>query len=310
MDVLVDSDLLMEMEAKAVEMAWESGRILEGHFGKPMDVDYKDDGKNAPVTPADIESQAYLSESIVKTFPGHGIVGEEDSEEKDGSVPDFLWVLDPLDGTTNFLNGLPIYAVSICALHRGVPVAGSIYIPWPGDKGGSVLHARKGSGASIDGEPLSIPESPVPEASRLSGLPGSFGARFRPRKDLRRRLGEPRVTGSVAYELALTATGAFQYVVFGGPRIWDVAAGALIVKEAGGEVLGRRRKETGWEVSTSLGPSWAGGPPTVKQVRSWRSRMIAGNPPAARFVAANLEAKYPLAARVADVARKLGRGAG
>ena len=306
----MDSDLLMEMEAKAVEMAWESGRILQGHFGRPMDVEYKDEGENSPVTTADVESQAYLSESIATSFPDHGIVGEEDPEEKDGPVPDFVWVLDPLDGTTNFLNGLPIYAVSICIVHRGVPMAGSIYIPWPGDKGGSVLHARKGGGATMDGEPLVISESQVPEASRLSGLPGSFGARFRPRKGLRKRLGEPRVMGSVAYELALTATGAFQYVLFGGPRIWDVAAGALIVKEAGGEVLGRRGKISGWEVLTSLGPSWAGGPPTVKQVRGWRSRMIAGNPQAARFVAANLQAKHPLPARVADVARRLGRGTG
>ena len=206
MEVLVDEGLVMEIEARAVEMARGAGRILQGGFGRPLEVEYKDDKKEQdPVTSVDKESQAYLSESIARRFPGHGIVGEEDSREDEAPVPEFLWILDPLDGTTNFLNGLPIYAVSIGVLHRGNPIAGALFIPWSGENDGAVLHARKGGGAWMDEEAISIPGSETIKANRLTGLPASFGAGFRLRKDLRRRVGEVRVTGSIAYELALTA---------------------------------------------------------------------------------------------------------
>ena len=148
MEVLVDEGLAKEIEARAVEMARGAGKILQSRFSGPLEVEYKDDKKEQdPVTSADKESQAYLSEYIASHFPDHGIVGEEGSQEDESPAPEFLWILDPLDGTTNFLNGLPIYAVSIGVLHRGNPVAGALFIPWPGKKDGVVLHARKGGGA-------------------------------------------------------------------------------------------------------------------------------------------------------------------
>ena len=111
---------------------------------------------------------------------------------------DVLWVLDPLDGTTNFLNGLPVYAVSIGVLYRGTPVAGALFVPWPGSNGGVVLHARRGGGARMEDEALSVLDGDAPEAGRLTGLPASFGARFRVGSGLRRQPGEVRVTGSIA----------------------------------------------------------------------------------------------------------------
>ena len=244
---------------------------------------------------------------IAGYFPNHGILGEEDSGEDEAPAPEFLWILDPLDGTTNFLNGLPIYAVSIGVLHRGNPVAGALFIPWPGDNGGAVLHARKGGGARMDEEPVSIPGSETIRANRLTGLPASFGGRFRLGKDLRRQVGEVRVTGSVAYELALTALGALQYAVFGGPRIWDMAGGTIIVMEAGGMVMARYGKGRGWEPLTALGPSWEKGPPTMKEVRNWSASLIVGNAHVAPFVGANLRGRYPVSARVARLIRQVKR---
>ena len=308
MEVLVDEGLAMEIEAGAVEMARGAGRILQSRFGGPLEVEYKDEKKEQdPVTSADKESQAYLSEYIASHFPDHGILGEEGSREDESPAPEFLWILDPLDGTTNFLNGLPIYAVSIGVLHRGSPVAGALFIPWPGEKDGVVLHARKGGGAWMDEEPVSIPGSETIRANRLTGLPASFGGRFRLGKDLRRQVGEVRVTGSVAYELALTALGSFQYAVFGGPRIWDMAGGTIIVMEAGGMVMARDRKDRGWEPLTVLGPSWGKGPPTMKEVRNWSASLIVGNAHIAPFVGANLRGRYPLSARVARLIRRLKR---
>ena len=311
MEVLVDEGLMMEIEARAIEMARGAGRILQDSFGRPLEVEYKDDKKEQdPVTSVDKESQEYLSESIARHFPGHGIVGEEDSKQDEEPVPEFLWILDPLDGTTNFLNGLPIYAVSIGVLHRGNPIAGALFIPWSGENDGVVLHARKGGGAWMDEEAISIPESETIAANRLTGIPASFGGRFRIGKDLRRRVGEVRVTGSIAYELALTALGAFQYVVLGSPRIWDVAGGAIIVMEAGGTVIARCRKRRRWEPLTSLGPSWEGGSPTMKEVRNWAATLIVGNVHIAPFVGANLQGRYPLSARVARLMRRLRRKGG
>ncbi len=308
MEVLVDEGLAMEIEARAVEMARGAGRILQSRFSGPLEVEYKDDKKEQdPVTSADKESQAYLSEYIARHFPDHGIVGEEGSQEDESPAPEFLWILDPLDGTTNFLNGLPIYAVSIGVLHRGKPIAGALYIPWPGEKDGVVLHARKGGGAWMDEEPISIPGSETIRANRLTGLPASLGARFRLGKDLRRRVGEVRVTGSVAYELALTALGTFQYVVFGGPRIWDMAGGTIIVMEAGGAVMAVSSNRRRWEPLTALGPPWEKGTPTMKEVRNWSASLIVGNAHIASFVGANLRGRYPISARVARIMRRLKR---
>ena len=302
--MILDDNLILEIEDRAAEMAKRAGEIVQSHFGRQLEVEYKGKGEKDPVTSADKESQAYLSEGISRFFPSHGILGEEGPEE-DGAAPDFLWVLDPLDGTTNFLNGLPIYAVSIGVLHRGRPIAGAIFIPWHGDGNGCVLRARRGGGARMGDVPIEIPSSEGPQNNRLTGLPGSFGARFRVGKDLRRRVGEVRVTGSIAYELAMTACGAFQYAMFGGPKIWDVAAGVLVVTEAGGTVLVWERKRRSWKPMTTLGPSWEVGPPSLKEVRDWTSPVIAGSAQVAPFVAANLRRRFPMSARVARLLRVL-----
>ena len=105
---LWDDALALEIEQHAVEIARGAGRILAGHFGKEIAVEFKDEHERDPVTAADKEAQEYLVAEIAKRFPDHGILGEEGTkEEKESEEPakDILWVLDPLDGTTNFMNG-------------------------------------------------------------------------------------------------------------------------------------------------------------------------------------------------------------
>ena len=109
-------------------------------------MEFKDD-KQRDRSPPRKQTQAYLAAEITRRFPEHGILGEEATEEEKQSeepARDTLWVLDPLDGTTNFLNGLPVFASSIGVIHRGRPVAAALYIPWPADGGGFVLHCRRG----------------------------------------------------------------------------------------------------------------------------------------------------------------------
>ena len=298
-------ELLIEMESLAAGLAGQGGAMLRSRFRGSLEVEYKDEHKRDPVTSADKEVQAYLTEAISQKFPDHVVVGEEDSEEEGTVASDYLWILDPLDGTTNFLNGLPIYGVSIGVLHRGTPVAGALFVPWPTEKGGHVLHARKGGGARLDGEPLVMPRSEGPEPNRLTGLPGIFGARYRFRKPMRRKVGEVRLSGSIVYELALTALGAYQYVVLGGPRLWDVAAGVLVVMEAGGAVMVGQGRRGGWQPLSLLGPSWDSGRPSTKDVRSWAAPMVAGMADVAPFVAANIRDRSRFGGRVARLVRKL-----
>ena len=121
-------------------------------------------------------------------------------------------------------------------------------------------------------------------------------------------LGDPRVTGSAAYELAMAASGVFQYIVLGAPRVWDLAAGAVIIPEAGGAVMVKSGKARRWESLTSVGPSWDQGRPTVKELRNWAAPIVAGNEGVVSVVAANLgKRRRPVSAKVGRLLGRLGR---
>ena len=307
MDAFPDDALLARIEAEAVHMAWGAGAILARYFGKSMEVEYKQKGERDPVTSADRESEAYLKESISSRFPEHGILSEEDNEEQKATLPDMVWVLDPLDGTTNFLNGLPLYAVSIGVLHLGIPVVGVLYIPWPVSSGGTVLHARKGGGAFLDKEPLTIgAEQEGPRGNRITTLPGSFGAVYRFRKEMRGKVGEVRLTGSIAYEIALVARSVSQYAFTSAPHIWDVAAGTLMVTEAGGASLLLTKDSRSWQPVGSLVPGWEKGIISHETLRKWSASMIFGNPQTAHFVANNLyRRRRPLRSILRGMVRRI-----
>ena len=205
---LWDDAQAVEVERHAVEIARGAGRILAEHFERQIDVEFKDEHERDPVTAADKAVQEYLSAEINKRFPEHGILGEEGTKEEKESeelAEDILWVLDPLDGTTNFMNGLPMFASSIGVLYRGWPMAAALYIPWPTNDGGVVLHCRNGGGCFVDDEKISVYESEEPVPSRLIGVPGYFGVTQGFTGELASKAGEVRTTGSIAYELAKTA---------------------------------------------------------------------------------------------------------
>ena len=304
---------LQEIETAAIALAWGAGRILSGQFGKQLSIEYKDKNQLDPVTSADKATQEYLVKEIARLFPSHGILGEEGSDETDptGPAPDFLWVLDPLDGTTNFLNGLPVYASSIGVLHRGRPVAGALYIPWPSPGGGFVLHCRRGGGSKFTlsegaaSEPVAVYASEKPVGNRLIGLPGFFVQTTKFGKPVGRNPGELRTTGSIAYELAMTACGVLQYAIIGAPRMWDMLAGVIAVQEAGGTVMTRLGKEKQWSPMDSLVPTWEEKPPTLKELRQWVAPLVAGNQTVAPLIAHNMKRRF----RPVAVARQVGRKA-
>ena len=305
---LWDDALAEEIERHAVEIARGAGRILVEHFGRQIDVEFKDDHERDPVTAADKAAQEYLVAEISKCFPDHGILGEEGTKEEKESeelAKDILWVLDPLDGTTNFMNGLPMFASSIGVLYQGWPVAAALYIPWPTNDGGFVLHCRRGGGCFADDERVSVYESDKPVPNRLIGVPGYFGVAQGFTGELAGKAGEVRTTGSIAYELAMTARGVLQYAMFGAPRLWDMAGGALAVVEAGGTVMTRFRGEKRWHPMECLVPGWEGKPPTMKELRNWVAPLVAGNQKVAPVIADNVKSRFSISSQVRKLTRPL-----
>ena len=304
----LDEAQMIDIERQAVELAHGAGQILVGHFGRRIEVEFKDDKQRDPVTAADKQTQAYLTAEITRRFPDHGVLGEEATEEEKQSeepARDTLWVLDPLDGTTNFLNGLPVFASSIGVIHRGRPVAAALYIPWPAEGGGFVLHCRSGGGCFADGEPVKVLDTERPIPNRLIGLPGYFPVANRFTGGLAGKEGEPRTTGSIAYELAMVGRGVMQYGIFGAPRMWDMAAGTLAVQEAGGTVMTRFKGERRWHPIDSFVPSWEEKTPTMKELRAWVAPLVAGNSHLAPLIANNVRRRFSLRAKLRPVVRAL-----
>ena len=302
-----DDTLAQEIETAAAQLARGAGDILAGHFGRQMAIEYKDESERDPVTEADKASQEYLVREISQRFPSHSILGEEDSDESETPSADFLWVLDPLDGTTNFLNGFPVYAASIGVLHQGRPLAGALFIPWPGPDGGFVLHCRRGGGCFAGEEPVAVYQSDEPVNNRLVGLPGYFAQSTKFGSGLRGKSGELRTTGSIAYELAMTACGVLQYAIIGAPRMWDMLAGAQAVQEANGTVMTRLNRSKHWHPMESLVPTWEEKPPSLKELRRWVAPLVAGNHQVAPLIANNMHPRFRPVAKLRQVSRQLSR---
>ena len=234
-----EEPILRELEAASIRLARGAGAVLRRYQPGGTRVDYKGKEETDPVTEADLKVEEYLRGEISREFPDHGIVAEESAEAVVRDA-DFMWALDPLDGTANFAAGVPLYAVSIGLLYKGIPVVGSLFLPstFAGD---GVYHARVGGGAFVEGDPLRVVSSPLPQPSGLSGFPASYGRAFSFKREKGKGLGEMRIMGSIACEMVLVASGVFQYSLFTGSHIWDVAAGVVLVREAGGEVLEWRK---------------------------------------------------------------------
>jgi len=235
-----EEQILKELEAASIRMARGAGAILQGFHPGRTDVEYKGKESTDPVTEADLKIEEYLRREIAREFPDQGIVGEESTDAGTDNA-DFMWALDPLDGTANFAAGIPLYAVSIGLLYKGMPITGSLFLPntFAGD---GVYHARVGGGAFVEGESLKVVSNSLPQPSALAGIPASYGRvfsrkRVRGTMESNRSLGDVRIMGSIACEMVLAASGVFQYSFFSGAHIWDVAAGMVLIREAGGEVL-------------------------------------------------------------------------
>jgi myo-inositol-1(or 4)-monophosphatase len=222
------ANLLSTMQS----IALEAGSLLMDHFRRHVKIEYK--GSADLVTIADRQSEALIIGRIKNHFPTHDIMGEEGTRIETGS--DYKWYVDPLDGTTNFAHGYPVFCVSLAVEHRGQRIAGAVYDPTRDE----MFTAEKGSGAHLNGEPLHISKTAnLAECLVATGFP-SQKRHKNPNiyfyHHLTLRSHGVRRAGSAALDLCNVAGGRFDGFWEFNLNPWDTAAGVLIVEEAGGRV--------------------------------------------------------------------------
>ena len=283
---LPDEQVLKELHDASVRLARGAGQILHQYEPGATSVDYKGKWKTDPVTEADLRIEEFLRGEVAREFPDHGVVGEESEESAGSKDADYVWVIDPVDGTANFAAGVPFYAVSIGLLYRGAPVVGSLYLPHS-FAGEGVYHAWAGGGAFVEDAPLRVSDGPFPKPSALAGVPAGFGWVFSMKRGSGRVPGETRTMGSIACEMVLVAKGVFQYSIFGGSRIWDVAAGVVLAREAGGAVVEWRGGE--WRPLQKFEASPRDGDESPQQtLRRWSAPLLVGGPEAVNYLSTRL----------------------
>lgn len=217
----------------AIEAARQVGQVLLGEFGKPQEI--KSKGLRDIVTGADLAAQARAVEVIRSRYPDHDIWGEE-SGQTPGGVSDYCWIVDPLDGTTNYSRGYPCFSVSIGLSYREEVILGVVYDPLHDQ----LFQAQRGQGAYLNNDRIH-----VRAVERL--IDAVVGLDWPRKQDLRcqmaqlvaevaPRVGTLRTTGSTALGLCSVAAGWIDAYFNFALQPWDAAAASLIIQEAGGTI--------------------------------------------------------------------------
>ena len=213
------------------ELARQAGDLLMSHFGK-VAIEYKGDADL--VTKADRTSEKLIVEHIRGHWPDHDLIGEEGSRRETGS--DYRWYVDPLDGTTNFAHGYPVFCVSLALEYKKERIAGVIYDP----NRDEMFVAGKGSGARMNDARIHVSRTPrLQESLVATGFP-SHKRHKNPNihfyHQITLRSHGVRRAGSAALDLCYVASGRYDAFWEFNLNPWDTAAGVLIVEEAGGKV--------------------------------------------------------------------------
>jgi myo-inositol-1(or 4)-monophosphatase len=233
-----DENVARELEA-ALSAAKEAGEVLRKGFGWQHSVRYK--GEVDLVTEIDEQAEQMINEILLGTFPAYGMLAEEGGALVGGE--DVRWIVDPLDGTINYAHGLPIFCVSIALQRAGKVVLGVVHDPMREE----TYVAERGGGASLNGETIKVSDTEeLIQALIATGFPYDrpkmpealdLFARFAAITRGMRRL------GSTALDLCYVAAGRLEGYYERGIWAWDMAAGSLILEEAGGKVTDYRGGE-------------------------------------------------------------------
>ena len=214
------------------QIAREAGALLMSHFDRHIKIEYK--GEADLVTAADRASEAMIRERIRAHWPTHDIQGEEQGLTSTGS--DYRWYVDPLDGTTNFAHGFPVFCVSMALDYKGARIAGVVYDPTRDE----MFATEKGSGAFLNQRRIQVSTVPkLAESLVATGFPSQKrhkNPNIHFYHQITLRTHGIRRAGSAALDLCYVACGRLEGFWEFNLNPWDTAAGVLLVEEAGGKV--------------------------------------------------------------------------
>lgn len=227
----MDNDLKL-----AINASLKAGEIIMQYYCD--DYEIKEKGYHNPVTTADNEADTYLKSTLMSARPQYGWLSEETVDSKNRLNKEKVWIVDPLDGTKEFIEGVPQFVVSIALVEKGIPIIGVLHNPVTKE----TFHAAKGGGAYLDQGQY---RCSIKDSTRDMVILNS-------RSETRRGLWEPykkdfkelRPIGSVAYKMGLTAIGKADIFATLRPKNeWDICAGTCLINEAGGKVINLNGKE-------------------------------------------------------------------
>lgn len=212
----------------------EAGKILLENFGK-ISVYAIKESQSSIVTQTDVDSEKRIMQIISEAFPNHNLLGEETGFQNKNS--DFTWVVDPIDGTSNFAAGIPWFGVIICVLKNFIPVMAGCYLPVQNQ----LYFAEKGKGATSNGAPISVSRETDLEnilaaySLDYSDEKGKTKAEAKIMQRLVKNVRNLRSTNCLI-DLCYTADGKLGACINQTTKIWDIAGPSLIIEEAGGKV--------------------------------------------------------------------------
>lgn len=217
----------------AIKAARLAGDTAMRYVKRVDELDVRSKSRNEFVTQVDLAAEESIIETIRERYPNHGILGEETGHNEGD---DHLWIIDPLDGTTNFLHGFPMFAVSIALQIKGRMSVGCVYDP----NRQELFTAVRGSGAQLDGKRLRVSKQRSLDGALIgTGFPYRENDRWMETylnqfRAVMHIAGDVRRPGSAALDLSYLAAGRMDGFWEFGLQPWDIAAGSLILREAGG----------------------------------------------------------------------------
>ncbi len=258
----------MELLKFAIKTAKKAGKLADKFSKKSLNIQYK--GKNDLVTAADIACQELIVNEIKSAYPDHVVLAEESGLSALTNKTlnsEYIWIIDPIDGTANYSRGLPFYAISIALLKtkshshsknfeyiEGEVIVGVIFAPAMNQ----LFYAEKGQGAFLNNKKISVsPTKTLAKSFLATGFPNNSEENLPYFAKMMNHCQGIRRFGSASIDLAYTAAGLFDGYWEFGLKAWDIAAGALIVKEAGGKVTdtnGNLLDLFGGDILASNGP--------------------------------------------------------
>jgi myo-inositol-1(or 4)-monophosphatase len=219
----------------AIQAARRAGETIVRGLNRVHQLDVRAKGQNDFVSEIDTLAEREIIDTVHRRYPQHDFLAEESGQS--GQDSEFLWIIDPLDGTTNFLHGLPQFAISVGLERDGTIVAGVIYDPAKDE----LFIAERGKGAYLNNRRIRVAaRGDLADAVVANGLPhigkGDHGLYLREAASVMAYVGGMRRWGAASLDLAYVACGRFDAYWERGLNSWDIAAGILLIREAGGFV--------------------------------------------------------------------------